>query len=70
MGLVFMPFLLLAAVFSPRGTHFSAAFALALPFLYGVCGFVFTAIACAIYNVVAGLVGGIEVELDGAQMPV
>jgi hypothetical protein len=33
---------------------------------YGVLGFIFTAIGCAIYNFVnfvAGLVGGVEVEL-------
>jgi Transmembrane domain of unknown function (DUF3566) len=30
-----------------------------------VLGFVFAALSCAIYNFVAGLVGGIEVELGG-----
>ena len=35
--------------------------------VYGVIGFIFTAIGCAIYNFVAGLVGGIEVELDGSR---
>lgn len=70
MGLVFVPIFLVAALFSPKETHFSAAFALVLPVLYGVLGFIFTAIACAIYNFVAGLVGGIEVELDGSRTPV
>jgi len=35
-----------------------------LPVLYGVGGFIGGAILAAIYNVVAGLVGGIEVELQ------
>jgi len=33
--------------------------------LYGFFGFVFTAIGCALYNWVAGMVGGIEIKLDG-----
>ncbi len=32
-----------------------------------VAGFVFTAIGCAIYNFVAGYVGGIEVELESER---
>jgi hypothetical protein len=67
MGLVFVPIFLLAAMFSPRQTGFGPAFAFALPVLYGVLGFVCTAIGCAIYNFVAGLVGGIEVELEGPR---
>lgn len=63
MGLIFVPFVLIAAAFAPREAGFGTGFALALPILYGVLGFVFTAIACAIYNFVAGYVGGIEVEL-------
>jgi hypothetical protein len=58
---------LLASAFSPKETGFGTGFALALPIIYGVCGFIFTAIGCAIYNFVAGLVGGIEVELDGVR---
>lgn len=30
---------------------------------YGIFGFLFVAITCAVYNVVAGWVGGIEVEV-------
>jgi hypothetical protein len=63
MGLVFVPIFLMGSMFSPNKPAFGAGFALLLPILYGVLGFIFTAIACAIYNFVAGLVGGIEVEL-------
>jgi hypothetical protein len=67
MGLIFVPFFLVAAAFAPRETGFGTGFALALPILYGGLGFIFTAIACAIYNFVAGFVGGIEVELESER---
>ncbi len=65
MGLVFVPVFFLAAMFAPKETGLGTGFALALPILYGVAGFIFTAIGCAIYNLVAGWVGGVEVELEG-----
>ncbi len=63
MGLVFAPFFVLAALFSPRQAGFGVGFALVVPILYGAAGFIFTAIGCALYNLVAGWVGGVEVEL-------
>ncbi len=65
MGLIAVPFFLLAAMLSPNGAGFGVGFALALPIFYGLLGFVFTAIGCALYNWVAGKVGGIEISLDG-----
>jgi hypothetical protein len=70
MGLLFAPLVLLTTLFTPRESGLGPGFALALPVLYGLVGFVFTAIACAIYNLVAGWVGGIEVELDDSQLRV
>jgi hypothetical protein len=64
MGLVFVPVILVAAMFTPKETGFGTGFALVLPIFYGIAGFIFTAIGCALYNLVAGWVGGIEVELD------
>jgi len=64
MGLIFLPLFLFGAMVSPNGMGFGIGFAILLPILYGVCGFIFTAIGCAIYNWVAGMVGGIEMELD------
>jgi hypothetical protein len=55
-----------AAMLSPKEAGFGTGLALALPILYGVLGFIFTAIGCALYNLVAGWVGGIEVELDSS----
>lgn len=63
MGLVFAPIVLIVSMISPNKSGLGAGFAFALPIIYGVLGFIFTAVGCAIYNFVAGLVGGIEVEL-------
>ena len=63
LGLVLVPIFLIASMFTPKQEGIGAGLALALPILYGVCGFIFTALGCAIYNLVSGLVGGIEVEL-------
>jgi hypothetical protein len=35
-----------------------------LPILYGGCGFVFTLLGAWLYNAVAGLVGGVEMDLQ------
>lgn len=35
-----------------------------LPFVYGIFGFIMTAISCLIYNVIAGRIGGIELEFE------
>jgi hypothetical protein len=37
--------------------------------IYGALGWVFTALACALYNVVAGWVGGIEVQVEPVAPP-
>lgn len=36
---------------------------------YGILGWIFTAIACLIYNLVAGWVGGIEVQVEAVAPP-
>lgn len=70
MGLIIVPFFVLAAIFSPqRDGSIGLGVALALPVLYGFFGFVFTAIGCAMYNWVAGMVGGIEIKLDSGTGP-
>ena len=67
MGLVFVPVVLIISMVSPDEAGFGPGFALALPIIYGVLGFIFTALGCALYNLVAGWVGGVEVELDGGR---
>jgi hypothetical protein len=66
-GLVFVPFFLLIGMFAPDGqVGFGTMFAIAMPVMYGVFGLIGGAIGAALYNLVAGWVGGIEVELDQA----
>lgn len=44
-------------------------FALIVIFFYGLLGWVFTAVACLIYNLVAGWIGGIEVQVEAVTPP-
>jgi hypothetical protein len=64
MGIILLPLFMIPAFVGADGAGFPAAFALVLPILYGVFGYIFTAIGCALYNWVAGRVGGIELNLD------
>ena len=52
--------------FGAMGAIGGVALAVLLPVLYGCAGFVAGAISAFVYNLVAGWVGGIEVELDPA----
>jgi len=69
MGLLVVPFLFLATLVSPGeanlfGLGAGLVGALMVPVIYAVFGFIFTAIGCAIYNAVAGVMGGIEFEVE------
>ena len=65
MGLLFIPFFLLMETFAPEGTGgFGTLFAVAMPLMYGVLGVIGGAIGAALYNLVAGWIGGLEVEID------
>jgi hypothetical protein len=44
-------------------------FGLVAAAVYGVLGWVFTAFACALYNIAAGWVGGIEVQVEPVAPP-
>lgn len=59
-----IPFGLIALV-SGLGNEigFSGGFILLVPFLYALIGFLFSALGCAIYNLIAKWTGGIEVEV-------
>lgn len=39
-----------------------------LPFFYGIMGAVFCAIGSAVYNVIASMTGGLQVELETEQI--
>lgn len=53
------------------GSFFGVGAVVVLPIVYGVLGLVFGAIVSALYNAIAGLVGGIEVDLydSGPALP-
>jgi hypothetical protein len=47
------------------GMMYGGGFAIIiLPIMYGVCGFIGGAIVAWVYNLVAGWIGGIEIELE------
>jgi hypothetical protein len=71
-GLLFIPFAVLGGLASmisqqSHGAISSAVFVflgLLAPFFYGAIGFIFGALWAWIYNLVAGWVGGIEIDLQ------
>ena len=65
-GLIAVPIFLIVGMMAPEagGERFGLVFAIVIRVVYAVMGFIFTLIACAIYNLVAGWVGGIEMELE------
>jgi hypothetical protein len=55
----------IAGVFSDNmGFAFGGAFMIFMPIMYAVIGFLFTALWCWMYNVVAKWIGGIEIEVE------
>ncbi len=67
MGLVFVPILILFALVSPQAASFRSAMwivVIAIPVFYACIGALFSLIAAALYNLVAGWVGGIAVEVE------
>ena len=72
LGLIFAPaFLLIGLLGSFAGQQktpfagiFGIVFAILMPVLYGLMGFICGAIGALLYNLFAKLVGGFELELD------
>jgi hypothetical protein len=56
--------MMVAMSFAPGPKGGAGLMLLAMPFMYLVFGFIFTIIAAAIYNLVAGWVGGIEFNTE------
>lgn len=68
LGLLFVPIVwVMGRIVPTEGAStlggFGLVFMIGMPILYAVIGFVTTAIACVIYNILAGITGGIELEL-------
>jgi hypothetical protein len=75
-AVIFIPIVLISGIaalaFGGEALAAAAGFAIAgvlLAIFYGGVGWVFTAIACVLYNVVAGWVGGIELQLEAVAPP-
>jgi hypothetical protein len=49
------------------GVVFGLVIMIALPIIYGLIGFVFGVISALVYNIFAGMVGGIEIEVENVQ---
>ena len=66
-GLIMGAFFSIAALFRPDGGGLGAMWGVAavviFPVLYGVLGLLVTLLTTWLYNVVAGAVGGIELDL-------
>jgi len=67
---IILPFLFIASMLGMgdlSGMAIGGVFYIILPFIYSIFAFIFTAIGCLVYNLVAGWTGGIEVELDSSS---
>ena len=71
MGLLVLPFFWMgsraATAAGGPAFPFGGKLLLFVPLIYGVLGFVIVALTCLLYNLVAGWVGGIEVEVEERQ---
>ena len=68
MGLIFS-FLGKSGLMPGGFPGFGGGFFFFLPFLYGIVGFIMTAISCLIYNLIANWTGGIELEFEEMETP-
>lgn len=70
--IVFVPFAIIAGIVnSVVGNTFpfsGGMFLVGMPILYGIIGFVMTALSCFVYNLIAQWVGGIEFELEDVEL--
>ena len=52
---------------APGGMMFGAAAVFVLPIAYGFLGFISSLVGAAIYNALAGFIGGVEIEVGEAD---
>ncbi len=68
MGLIFLPIFWLIGKAMPAeagaGASILMGFGIMMPIVYGLFGLIFGAIGAAIYNLVAGWTGGLQVEVE------
>ncbi len=68
-AIVMIPFGLFSAMFGTNtlipGVPINGGIVMVfLPFIYAIAGFIFSAISCFVYNIIAQWTGGIEVEIE------
>jgi RsiW-degrading membrane proteinase PrsW (M82 family) len=63
LALVVIPFVYFASLNTPSGSIPGIAMLIG-PVVYGIFGYVFTAIGCWLYNLVASWIGGIALTLE------
>lgn len=74
-AVIFVPILAIIAAIGARSGLGGAGgvgvllFGLLAAVLYAAVGWVATAIVCVLYNALAGMVGGIEIELEAVEPP-
>ena len=67
MGLLAAPLFLFGAFFGKGMGLTGVLFAILVPFLYGAIGYIFVALSAIVYNLLAGLVGGLEVTVTALE---
>lgn len=68
LGLVVIPLFMLVSLADPAG-GFPFWLLLLFPVFYAIMGYVFTALAAALYNAISSRAGGIEFTLQSATDP-
>jgi hypothetical protein len=63
-SVVFIPFMMIPIFMAPEGTGPGVLFAIGMPILYIVLGFIGGIIGAFIYNLSARWIGGIEIEIE------
>ena len=68
LALIFLPFFYMATRNAPAGQALPGIVFVLGPFIYAVIGYVVAALACWLYNLIAGWSGGVSLTLeqDGA----
>jgi len=67
LGLIIAPLFFLATLGTRPSASLPGMVFLLAPFIYAVFGYVFAAIGCSIYNIIAGWTGGVALTLEPGE---
>jgi hypothetical protein len=67
LGLVIAPLIYMASAAAPSGQKLPGLMFVLGPFFYAVFGYVFAAIGCWLYNIIAGWTGGVALTLEPGE---